>query len=193
MLNTLRQFNWVDIFAVVILLRVCYIAIKGGFLNELFKTLGTVSAIYLSLHYYTGLSDFIREHLPFKNIPLDFLDFIFFIVLAITGYLLFVILRLAILKFINMEPIPKLDKWGGLVLGITRAFLLTSLIIFTLLISTIAYFKKSVVNSYSGEYLSKIAPSVYTGLWDGVASKFMTKEKFNQTVTEVQFYNPAKK
>jgi uncharacterized membrane protein required for colicin V production len=193
MLNTLRQFNWVDIFAVVILLRVCYIAIKGGFLNELFKTLGTVSAIYLSLHYYTGLSDFIREHLPFKNIPLDFLDFIFFIVLAITGYLLFVILRLAILKFINMEPIPKLDKWGGLVLGITRAFLLTSLIIFTLLISTIAYFKKSVVNSYSGEYLSKIAPSVYTGLWDGVASKFMTKEKFNQTVTEVQFSNPAKK
>jgi hypothetical protein len=113
--------------------------------------------------------------------------------LAITGYLLFVILRLAILKFINMEPIPKLDKWGGLVLGITRAFLLTSLIIFTLLISTIAYFKKSVVNSYSGEYLSKIAPSVYTGLWDGVASKFMTKEKFNQTVTEVQFSNPAKK
>lgn len=186
--NTLKQFNWVDIFAVVILLRVCFVAIKGGFLNELFKTLGTVSAIYLSLHYYTRLSDFIRGLVPFKSIPLEFLDFVFFIVLALTGYLLFVILRQVILKFVNMEPIPKLNKWGGVILGLIRAFLLNSLIIFMLIISTIGYFKKSVVTSFTGEYLYKIAPGVYGTLWNGVASKFMTKEKYNKTIPEVQSF-----
>ena len=185
-LSTLKQFNWVDVFVVVILIRVCWAGIKGGFLAEFFKTLGTISAIYLSLHYYIGLSDSIRERIPLKNVPLDFLDFVFFIVLAITGYLLFVILRQAILKFINIQPIPKLNKWGGFSLGIIRAFLLTSLLIFMLLISTISYLKKSVVNSFSGEYFSKIAPGVYSSLWNGVASKFMAKEKFNQTVLEAK-------
>jgi len=185
-LSTLRQFNWVDIFVVVILIRVCWAAIKGGFLAELFKTLGTISAIYLSLHYYIVLSDSIRERISAKNVPLDFLDFVFFIVLAITGYLLFVILRQAVLKFINMEPIPQLNKWGGFGLGVIRAFLLTGLLIFMLLISSISYLQKSVVNSFSGEYFSKIAPGVYGSLWNGVASKFMTKEKFNQTVLEAK-------
>ena len=185
-LSTLKQFNWVDIFVIVILIRVCWAAVKGGFLAELFKILGTISAIYLALHYYIGLSDSIRERIPFKNVPLDFLDFVFFIVLAITGYLLFVVLRQATLKFINMEPIAQLNKWGGLILGITRAFLLSSLLIFMLLISSISYLKNSVINSFSGEYFSKIAPGVYGSIWNGVTSKFMTKEKFNQTVLETK-------
>jgi len=183
-ISTLKQFNWVDIFVVVILIRVCWAAVKGGFLAEFFKILGTIAAIYLALHYYTGLSDSIGERIPFKNVPLDFLDFVFFIVLAITGYLLFVVLRQAILKFINMEPIAQLNKWGGLILGITRAFLLSSLLIFMLLISSISYLKNSVINSFSGEYFSKIAPGVYASIWNGVTSKFMVKEKFNQTVLE---------
>ncbi len=191
-LSTLKQFNWVDILVVVVLIRVCWAAVKGGFLAELFKILGTICATYLALHYYIVLSDSVRGQIPSKNIPLDFLDFVFFVILAITGYLLFVVIRQAILKFINMEPIPQLNKWGGLVLGLVRAFLLNGLLIFMFLISSISYLKNSVANSYSGEYFSKIAVGVYSSLWNGITSKFMAKEKFNETVIEATTFTPAK-
>jgi hypothetical protein len=91
-----------------------------------------------------------------------------------------------------MEPVPQLNKWGGLVLGLIRAFLLNGLLIFMLLISTISYLRDSVVNSFSGEYFSNIAVGVYSGLWNGAASKFMGREKFNEAVTEASTFTPAK-
>ena len=51
----IKQFNWVDIFVIILSVRVLYIAVKNGLPVELFKLLGTIAAIYLSLHYYTIL------------------------------------------------------------------------------------------------------------------------------------------
>ena len=56
--DSLKQINWVDIFAVILLIRVCYISIKTGFLTEIFKLLGTVCAILLACHYYVRVSIF---------------------------------------------------------------------------------------------------------------------------------------
>lgn len=185
-LDTLKQFNWVDIFVAVLFIRICYAAIKSGFLVELFKILGTIFAIYLSFHYFLSLSDFVSGHIPQNVIPQEFLNFLCFIVLAITGYLVFVILRQIILHFIKMEAIPKLSRWGGLILGIVRAFFFTGFVIFILVISTITYFGRSVAVSYSGKQLFKIAPAVYTGVWNGFASKFMPNEKFNQGILDIK-------
>ncbi|MBI5145249.1 MAG: hypothetical protein HZA27_03580, partial [Candidatus Omnitrophica bacterium] len=98
----------------------------------------------------------------------------------------FFILRLAFCRFIKMEAVPRLDKWGGFLVGIGRGFLFIGLIIFMLVISSVTYLNKSVKNSYSGGRFFKIAPAVYSGLWQGLMSKFMLKEKFNKTITEVQ-------
>lgn len=190
-LDIAKQFNWIDIFVIIIALRICYVAVKSGFLAEFFKILGTIFAIYLSLHYFTALSEFIQEHIPQKAIPMEFLDFLSFLELAIVGYLVFAILRQIILRFIKMEAVPKLSRWGGLILGVARIFLLTSLIMFTLVISTITYFSRSVTASYSGKYLFKIAPAVYSSLWNGLVSKFATKERFNQDVLDIQFSDSA--
>lgn len=190
-LETLKQFNWLDIVVVILLLRICYVGIKSGFLVELFKILGTIFSIYLSFHYFPGLSYFINSHIPSNFMPAEFLDFICFVLLATIGYLVFVILRHIILHFIKMEAIPKLSRWGGFILAAGRAFLYTSLIIFMLVISTIAVLKRSVVISYSGKYLFSIAPAVYSGLWDGFASKFATNEKVNQDVLDMRLSDSA--
>lgn len=188
LLDTIRQFNWFDIFVVIILIRIGYIALASGLITELFKLMGTVSAIYLSLHYYTGISDFIRQQAFIKTLtaPLDFLDFICFMALAVLGYLLFVLLRSAFHRFIKMETAPRLNKWGGLVLGLARVYLLTGLITFMLVISTIGYLKDSAGNSYLGRRLFNIAPNIYNCLWNGIGSKFIAAEKSNETILEVQ-------
>lgn len=185
-LDMIRQFNWLDIFVVILLFRTGYIAIKNGLPKEVFKFLGTVASIYLSLHYYGILSDFIRNSFFTKKVSLEFLDFLSFVVLAILGHLVFVLLRSVFYRFIKMEAVPNLTRSGGLVLGILRGFLLIGLIIFMLAISSIGYLKNSVNHSYFGKRFFKIAPNTYSWIWNSITSKFMVNEKFNDYIWEIQ-------
>ncbi len=85
-----------------------------------------------------------------------------------------------------MEAVSGLNKWGSLALGLARGIFLASLIMFMMFISSIGYFRDSVKASYSGRRLFMVAPDTYSGLWNGVASKFVPSEKFNATVTSVK-------
>jgi len=186
LLNILKQCNWVDVFFVIILIRICYVAIKNGFSVELFKLLGTISAVYLALHYYIIFPDYIVGRIGAKNIPLEYLTFFSFVSLATLGYLIFMLLRKVFSRFIQLEAVPKLNKWGSLILSIFRSFLLVSLIIFIFIIAPTAYFRSSVSNSYSGKRLFQIAPATYTWLWNSIMSKFRAQEKFNDAILKVQ-------
>jgi uncharacterized membrane protein required for colicin V production len=186
LLNIVSKLNWVDLFIIILLSRIGYIALKTGLSVEIFKLFGTLSAIYVSLHYYTSVSDYIRGIINKKDVPLEFLDFLSFLVLAISSYLVFVALRSIFYRFIKMEAAPRLNKWGGLVLGLARGLLFAGLVVFALVISSITYLKNSVAGSYSGSRLFKVAPAAYSRLWNSIASRFMSGEKFNNTVTEVQ-------
>jgi uncharacterized membrane protein required for colicin V production len=186
LLNILRQFNWVDIFFAILLLRICYVALKSGFTVELFKLLGTISAVYLSLHYYIAFPDYVINRLGAKNIPLEYLTFSAFILLAFLGYLVFALLGKLFSRFLKMEAVPNLNKWGSLILGIGRSFLLTSLVIFIFVIAPVDYFRKSVNSSYSGRSLFNVAPATYTWMWDSIMSKFRTQEKFNEAIPKIQ-------
>jgi len=183
LLSTIKQFNWVDIFVVIIFIRIFYVSLKSGFSVELFKFFGAVLAIYLSLHYYTTLADFIGARI--KKVPVEFFYLFAFAALAILGNLIFVLLRSIFYRFIHMEAVPQLNKWGGFVLGIARCILVVGLLTFILVISDIGYFKKSVANSYSGKYFLRVAPNVYSGLWNNLISKFMPKEKFNRSTLDI--------
>lgn len=178
----ISQFNWIDILIIVIFVRICFVSLKTGFLVEIFKFLGMILAIYCSLHYYTFLSDFMAKGLGIKNTPLEFLDFISAVILAALSYLFFLGIRVGFERFIKMETTPNISRAGGLVLGIARSFLLGSLIVFLLVISSVSYLKKSAAVSFSGRRMLDIAPGTYTWIWNNLASKFMGNEKFNDMV-----------
>jgi len=193
LLDIFQKFNWVDVFVIISLVRIGYVSFKTGFTVELFKLLGIVLATYVSLHYYTWLSDVIfYKGASSEKMPLEFSDFISFALLAIAGYVVFILLRSVFYRFIKMEAAPNLQKWGGLVLGMARAFLFVGLITFMFVTSSVEYFKNSVKDSYSGSSVFKIAPATYSWIWNNITSKFMDSEKFNQTVIEVQKDSPQK-
>lgn len=188
MINFLTQLNWVDVVVVLLFVRICFTAIKGTLFAEFFKLIAVISATYFSLHYFTSLADLIIENTSGKdmpNAPVELVDFIVFCLLAAAGYLLFVFLREALHRVIKMQPLPDLDRWGGLVLGGIRGVLLISLLMFMLCMSSIEYLQRSVGTSYLGRRLFTVAPSLYSGIWNGVISKFNSKEEFNSAVSEV--------
>ncbi|MCM8795922.1 MAG: CvpA family protein [Candidatus Omnitrophica bacterium] len=188
LLTILKQFNWVDILVIILYLRIIYIAFKSGLIAEFFKLLGTLLAIYLALHYFTFLSDWVSARLPVvrEKAPLESLDFLCFVILTLVGYFSFVLLRSVFSRIIKTEAMPGLNRWGGFILGLIRGYLVVGLVIFMFVISSISYLKKSTQHAYTGRHLFQVAPATYKWFWEKVASKFMTHEKFNATLSEIQ-------
>ena len=185
-LDIIKQFNWLDIVLLILLFRICYVSLIDGIISEFFKILGVITAIYVASHYYTSLSDVIVKQFNVKGLPLQLTDFIVFLFLAAISYSLFALLRQALGRVIKMEAISRLNRWGGLLLGVFRAIVLTGLITFILYISTISYLKISVDKSYLGKRFLNVAPATYTWIWENLMSKFMVSEKFNDTILEAQ-------
>lgn len=186
LLTILRQFNWVDIFCVILLVRISYVALKNGLPAEIFRLLGALLAVYLSLHYYINFSDYIVGQTSARNSLAQFLPFLSFVTLAILGNSIFLLLGRIFSRLIHMEAVSNLNRWGSLILGIFRSLLLISLIMFMFVVAPLAYTRESVKNSYSGRHLLKVAPVTYSWLWNSIMSKFRTKEKFNDAVLKVE-------
>lgn len=154
---------------------------------EVFKLAGLLSAVYISMHYYITVADFIRGRLPLEEkVPLEFLDFLVFLILAGIGNLVFLLLRNAVNNLIKIEAVSALNRWGGLVLGGFRSVLLASLVMFSLLISSIPYLKNSVKASYFGPRVTSLSVNIYNWAWSSIFSKFISSEKLNSSAVEVK-------
>ena len=185
-INFLKQLNWVDIFTVILLFRICYIATRQGFISEIFKLIGTITAICFACHYYTRLSNLLNIHLSLNSqTGLGILEFFSFIILASIGYLIFVILRVVFSVLIKMEAISYLNRWGAILFASLRWALFSSLLFLIFLVSDISYLKNSLNDSYSGVRISKIAPSVYLILWNSLIYRFAYEDAFNQKVLDI--------
>ena len=186
LVEAVRYFNWVDVLVIMISVKIIYTSLKNGVVVELFKLSGALLSLYICLHYYTVVSDTLRKNMGLKTMPLDFLDFLIFLSLFIISYVSFVVLRAVFFRLVKMQTVPRLNKFGGLLLGMGRIIALSSTIVYMLAICTISYIERSAQTSYFGKDLFQISVNTYGWLWNTFASKFMLDEKFNKTVLEIQ-------
>ena len=162
--NIVKQINWIDLFVLILLFRTCYVAVNTGVPIEIFKISGTLAAIYLSLSYFAPLGKFIHSLPGFKNLSLVFWSFSSFVLLAIVGYSVFLLLRKFFSRLIKLDTVTDINKWGGLIIGFVRGLLLASLITVMLVVSGSDYLKACVKDSFSGRRVFKIAPAVYKAI-----------------------------
>jgi len=186
-MKVITSMNWVDIFIAILIFRVCYCAVKKGFVTEIFKLLGTLLALYLTLHYYTRMGSYLQRLMPGPPvIPLEFWDLLALIALSLLGYAVFVVIREIVARIAKTQVISTLNKWGAAALGICRAVLLTGLLMFIFCNPTLEYMRGSVNASYLGQRFLGVAPGVYRFTWDNITSKFASGEEFNQSVLGIQ-------
>ncbi|MDD5465215.1 MAG: CvpA family protein [Candidatus Omnitrophica bacterium] len=183
MINAITRFNFLDIIIIIISVRICYVAFQMGLAVEFFKLLGVVLATYISLHYYTGLSEAIQRWPILKETPLEFMDLLVFIILAAGGYLVLVVLRNSFYRYMKLEASPKISQFGGVILAAARLFFTIGLLIYILMLSSVKYLNESVKYSYLGSRSVLISADTYGWLWGNIISKFSSKEKFNPAVT----------
>ncbi len=186
----LIRLNWVDILAFVIFLRVLIIGLKGGAASEGFKVAGALVAAYISLHYYRTVALFLgNEYI----LDAKTLEGSVFAVLACLGYASIGFIRLLFERFVNMTVVPALSRWGGCFLGIFRAFLLTSLLLYFFMATQNPYLRKSVMTSISGSGLVFLAPATYGFFWHAFMSKLTPQDTFNHAVFEIDRDHARKK
>lgn len=100
--DSLKYFNWVDILVIMISLKIIYTALNKGMVIEFFKLCGTIFTIYVSLHYYTNVSDWMRLHAGLTRMPLEFLDFLICLSLAVLSYIIFIFIRVVFARLVKM-------------------------------------------------------------------------------------------
>lgn len=183
--NFFAQSNFVDIIIIIIALRICYIAAQMGLVIEFFKLAGVLFSTYIALHYYTSLSDVIARFFFSKEMPLEFIDFLVFLILTIAAYLGSIVLRSIFYRYMKLEAVPTINRIGGIALGIIRAYFLIGLSVFILSISSVNYLSSSVKHSHLGSRSFSISPRAYNWIFNSIISKFSTKEKLNPTIEEV--------
>lgn len=184
-IGILQKLNFLDIFILIALIRICYISVKTGIAIEFFKLLGVLSTIYIASHYYITISDFIRQRYLHQVMPLQFVDFLVFAILALLVYGCFIVLRVAFYRFMKAEAAPGLNRYGGLILGLVRWYFTIGLLVYMLIISSVSYLNSSAKHSYLGNRFSVVSAQTYEWMWENIFSKFFPKEKPNSVVNEV--------
>ncbi len=182
--HILTQLNFLDLIVLVIFLRVCYIGSRMGFSVEIFKLSGVLTATYVSMHYYTRLSDLVQKRFMSGSMPVEFIDFLFFLLLIVAVYFFFVFLRSLLFRFIQLNTIPKINQLAGFILAIARSFLITGLLAYSLAICSVSYVTGWTRHSYIVRQATGISPSTYAWIWNNIVSKFSAHGKYNSTVDE---------
>lgn len=156
------QINWVDVLAVILLVRMGYIGFQLGLSVELVKLAGTAGAICVGFRYYQTVGDWIAAR---SFLGTEWASALTMAVLAAAGY--FGVTRLLRLgeRLMQMSFEKKVNQVGGLAAGLIRGLLVTSMILVACVQLPAPALQESIdPQSLSGKRISRMAPAVYDTL-----------------------------
>ncbi len=162
-MEILTKINWVDVLVVIIIIRTTYVSLQDGLSHEILPLVGSVCMLVFSLHYYNKIALFFYDN-GFA-LPMPLLNLLGFIVTAVGIGLVFRFLKVIIDKIIKVSWHPFIERFGGLLAGIIRSCILTSLILIMLALVPLSYLQWSIRDrSLTGMYFLRIGPAIYEKL-----------------------------
>ncbi len=178
-----KNINWVDVGLLILLVRVVFISVKTGFVTEVFKLLGVLLALFVSLHYYAILAAVLAKKTTLAEQSWQFWIFVSSWAVVTVGFKFF---RDAVLLLFKVQTTHEgFDKYGAGVLGALRAILLGSLMIFALLLIRQEYIQQQAMSAWGNKVVGRAAPNTYSFLYHHFIGKLFEQEKFNEDVFAV--------
>jgi len=160
--SVFSQINWVDVFVLILLIRGAYVGLKHGFLSEILRILGIITALFVSIRYYSNLAQFLTTQVFFSKLSLPVNRVISFVCLLLAVILMFKLGRFIAQSVMQLKVTGPHGKTGGVICGFIRGGIIASLILFTLNLLPSDYLKKSISeNSWSGSRLIKMGSVIY--------------------------------
>jgi hypothetical protein len=182
----IKRVNWVDVLSLILLLRITYVSSRVGVGRQVLP-LGMLTIILtVVLHCYSTVAATIAERLGIDG---GFSAFMSYLVLVLSGYLIYKIIgRLTGAVFVREDgEVGSIEKVGGAIFGICRAFIIIGLVTISLLLTPIRYVDYSVKHSLSGFFFVDMNVKLYSMIvnsffkekkaWDDVVVRKLLQEK----------------
>ena len=156
------SWNWVDVIVLIVLLRGAYVGRRDGLSVELVK-LGTVFiTYYCAIKYYTWLAEWISHH---SRLPMDWATVIAFLSIAVESLVAVWIFFKLLGKIVTLQFESRISTGGGTVVGLFRALLVSSLLLFGLFFIPDKFVRKQVyANAWWGHIAIDATPPLYAKL-----------------------------
>lgn len=165
--DLMQQINYLDLVALVLFVRIVYIAGQRGSIIEAFKMVGVIAGIIISFENYDVIGSFVMEKL---SLPPELINVVFFVALVFFGYFILVIFRDLVLKvFKKKDKVPGIDRPIAMIFGVVRFSLIYSIMLVAMLISGVTGTRDIVKNSYLAHYFVPIAPKVHSVIFQQIA------------------------
>ena len=178
--------TFIDIFMAAIVIRSVFIGKKNGFVVELFKFLGVISATFFSIHYYIRFSDLFKNWLM---IPSAVRDFIIFVTLVFVVVGIFALVREGWVALLKIEIYPQMNTWMGGIFAFLRSLLICGLVFLAILISQNDILIEQARQSLSRDFFNTISNDTYRMIYGGFISPFFASEQVNAQVLKVILKN----
>jgi len=186
-MELITKINWVDVLVAILMLRISYVALRDGLSHEIFPFIGCVLIMVVARHYYTGFGGFMSRNM--MNMPIGLANFLSFLVLVVVLGLMVRLLKILLEKIVKVQWHPALEKFGGLAIGIMKAYVITSIVLTTLSLMPLSYLQWSIKEkSLTGKYILMAGPEIY----DRVGN-LLPESKFGETNKPAVHKEPAKK
>lgn len=162
-MELITKINWVDVLVVILMLRISYVAFRDGLNREIFSFLGSLLIVVLAMHYYTVFGSFISRNA--MNIPAELSNFLSFLILVAASGFLVRLLRVILDKAVKIQWHPVIEKFGGLAVGMMKAYVVTGIVLMTLGLMPLSYLQWSVKDkSLTGKYFLAAPAGIYNRL-----------------------------
>lgn len=155
----ISQFNWIDVVAVILLMRLGYMGGSLGLSAELTKFLGVFIGLFVSFHWYHTVGEWASAR---SVLTPEWAGAIALILLVFSAYLAVVLAIRLMQKAVTVQFAPSLNKIGGIAVGLLRAGVVMSVVLVALQQLPSEYLRTSIQErSWSGRYLVRVGPTVY--------------------------------
>ena len=155
----INQFNWIDVVAVVLLVRLGYMGGSLGLSAELTKFLGVLVGFFVGFHWYQTIGEWVATRSILTH---EWSAAIALATLAFAAYLAVVIVVRLMQQAVTIQFAPALNKVGGVAVGLLRAGFVMSVMLVACQQLPSEYLRTSIQErSWSGRYWIRVAPTVY--------------------------------
>jgi uncharacterized membrane protein required for colicin V production len=186
-MELITKVNWVDILVAILMLRISYVAFRDGLSHEIFPFIGSILILVLARHYYTVLGSFASMNM--MNMPVELANFLSFLVLVVALGFLVRLLRVVLDKIVKVQWHPIMEKFGGLAVGIMKAYIVTGIVLTTLSLMPLSYLQWSIKEkSLTGKYILSAGPQIY-----GMVERFLPAIKTGEKSKPEAPKTPARK
>jgi len=177
----LSRLNWVDIFVVILLVRIGYISSFIGVGRQILPLFLLETILLITLYNYINIAAFFIKSYSFTPSTCRFFTFLLMTLAFFAIYQ--VIMRLTGMFFSsNTEGAVGIEKMGGVFLGILRSSVLLGIILINLLLFPFKFTEDSVKNSYTGFFFISANVNVYTSIANLIIKDEKKKISYDKTI-----------